>query len=147
MYIPISNSDVWNICSCNVITTWSIFKVISSNPMLFDLNPSTHIIHETHYHAKHNHTSLACYKNYLCTYLMVETTHQHRVSCQFTHVTWTEFPHLSSNTVFFHQRLLIEIEWSSSWLYNYPEIHVRTLVKWNWSGSSVERETKSPLSK
>ncbi len=37
---------------------------------------------------------------------MWKPTHEDTVSCQLTHVTGTEFPHLSSNAVLLHQRLL-----------------------------------------
>lgn len=39
-------------------------------------------------------------------YLVWKPTHEDTVSCQLTHVTGTQFPHLSSNAVLLHQRLL-----------------------------------------
>ena len=70
---------------------------------------------------------LFLYSKLIIIYLMFKSTHEHRVSSQFTHITWTEFPHLSCNAVFFNQRFLYKQYGGNYYCYTFIIITVEPI--------------------
>src|SRR4029434_9227747 len=75
--------------------------------------PPTHTHTATH---THTHTPTHAHTEYVCVcvcvwvegghmHLVGESTHQHTVPGQLTHVTGAQLPHLRSDAVLLHQRL------------------------------------------
>lgn len=95
--ITVANSDVWHICSGDIITGHALTCIIWSKPMMFHLKMCFKI--QIIFYVL---SILKCF----CSYRVWKTTHENTVSSQFAHIARAEFPYLSSNAVFFHQRFL-----------------------------------------